>query len=282
MVLKLIGIDMDDTLLRGNKTYEEERFRKIFEELRKNDVTLVIASGNSYPRLDEYFSHMNHDDLYFAGDNGNFIVKKNEVLHKATMDYPDILEVAKVLESIGNISSIYCDGINAFSTGINKDYEDYILSYYGNLQIVDSLDEIKMEEIVKIANHSPLPLEEIKEYTQNITDEFTSFDAVTSGGGWFDIFDINGGKGSAIQALQEKYNALPEETMVFGDSLNDASMVEYAKYSVALNNADDKLKEISNYEIGSNEEQAVLEVLEKFNETGSLAFMEDFVKQPTY
>jgi Predicted hydrolases of the HAD superfamily len=77
MVLKLIGIDMDDTLLRGNKTYEEERFRKIFEELRKNDVTLVIASGNSYPRLDEYFSHMNHDDLYFAGDNGNFIVKKN-------------------------------------------------------------------------------------------------------------------------------------------------------------------------------------------------------------
>lgn len=278
MELKLIGIDMDDTLLRENKTYDEERFKKVYKELKEQGITTVIASGNSYPRLDEYFSHMNHEDLYFAGDNGNYIVKKEEVLHKAVVDYPEIWEVAKKLSEMDNISSIYCDGVHSYSTGINKEYEDYILSYYGNLQIVDSLDEIKMDEIVKIANHSPASLKEIKENAEKITEKFTSFDAVSSGGGWFDIFDVNGGKGSAIQALQEKYNVKPEETMVFGDSQNDASMVEHAKYSVALSNADDKLKEISNYEIGSNEEQAVLDILEKISETDSLDFMDEFQK----
>jgi len=278
MSLKLIGIDMDDTLLRSNKTYDEDRFRKVYEKLKQKGITVVIASGNSYPRLDEYFSNMNHEDLYFAGDNGNYIVKKNEVLHSAVMDYPDLLGVAKLLVDMNNVSSIFCDGINSYSTWINKDYEDYILSYYGNLQIVDSLDEIKMDEIVKIANHSPASLKEIKENAEKITEKFTSFDAVSSGGGWFDIFDVNGGKGSAIQALQEKYNVKPEETMVFGDSQNDASMVEHAKYSVALSNADDKLKEISNYEIGSNEEQAVLDILEKISETDSLDFMDEFQK----
>ena len=269
---------MDDTLLRSNKTYDEDRFRKVYEKLKQKGITVVIASGNSYPRLAEYFSHMNHEDLYFAGDNGNYIVKKNEVLHSAVMDYPDLLGVAKMLEKMNNVSNIYCDGMNSYATWVNKDYEDYILSYYGNLQIVDSLDEIKMDEIVKIANHSPASLTEIKEHAKQITETYPSFDAVSSGGGWFDIFDVNGGKGSAIQALQEKYNVKPEETMVFGDSQNDASMVEHAKYSVALSNADDKLKEISNYEIGSNEEQAVLDILEKIIEMDSLDFMDEFQK----
>src|SRR5699024_1087646 len=211
-------------------------------------------------------------------DNGNYIVKKNEVLHSAVMDYPDLLGVAKMLEKMNNVSNIYCDGMNSYATWVNKDYEDYILSYYGNLQIVDSLDEIKMDEIVKVAIHMPSSLEEIKKNAQKITDEFSTFNADSSGGGWFDIFDIHGGKGSAIQALQEKYNAKPEETMVFGDSQNDANMVEHAKYAVVLSNADDKLKEISNYEIGSNEDQAVLDILEELIKKGSLEFMEQYKK----
>ena len=269
---------MDDTLLRNNKTYEESKFRKIFEDYRAKGITVVIASGNSYPRLDEYFSHMNHDDLYLAGDNGNFIVKRDQLIKKNSMNIEELTEIAKTLEDEGSMSTIYCDGINAYSTGINKDYAEYILSYYGNLKIVDSIGEIEMDKIVKIANHSPFSLEETKDYAEFITDTYPSVDAVTSGGGWFDIFDINGGKGSAIEYFQEKYNILPEETMVFGDSLNDESMMEYAKYSVAVANADDSLKKIANYEIGSSEDQAVIKILEEYNETDSLMFMKRFLK----
>lgn len=277
-MLKLVGIDMDDTLLRSDKTYEEGKFRKIFEDFRKKDITIVIASGNSYPRLDEYFSHMNHDDLYFAGDNGNYIVKKDKLIRRKNMNLDELIKIANTLENEPMISTIYCDGIDSYSTGINKDYEDYILSYYGNLQFVDSIDEIEMDKIIKIANHSPFTLDETKEYAKYITDTYQSVDAVTSGGGWFDVFDINGGKGSAIEYFQEKYDILPEETMVFGDSLNDESMMDYAKYSVAVSNADESLKNIANYEIGSSEAQAVIEILEEYNEEGSLSFMERFLK----
>lgn len=277
-MLKLVGIDMDDTLLRSDKTYEENKFRKIFEDYRAKGITIVIASGNSYPRLDEYFSHMNHDDLYFAGDNGNYIVKKDKLIKRNNMNIEELLKIANTLENKSTMSTIYCDGVNAYSTGINKDYEDYILSYYGNLQIVDSIDKIEMDKIIKIANHSPFTLEETKEYAGFITDTYQSVDAVTSGGGWFDIFDINGGKGSAIEYFQEKYDILPEETMVFGDSLNDESMMEYAKYSVAVSNADESLKSIANYEIGSSEDQAVIEILEEYNDVNSLSFMERFLK----
>ena len=82
MELKLIGIDMDDTLLRENKTYDEERFKKVYEELKEQGITTVIASGNSYPRLDEYFSHMNHEDLYFAGIMETILLKKKKFFIK--------------------------------------------------------------------------------------------------------------------------------------------------------------------------------------------------------
>ncbi len=275
-MLKLVGIDMDDTLLRGNKTFEQSRFKQIFNEFIEKGIIIVIASGNSYPRLDEYFSFMDHDELYFAGDNGNFVVKSGKVMNSNKMNYSEMLEVSNLLESMDNYSTIYCDGVHSYSTGISEEYEEYILSYYGNLQLVDSIDEIPLDKIVKIANHSGLPLDETKEFANYITEKFPSFDAVTSGGGWFDVFDINGGKGSAIVAFQEKYGILPEETIVFGDSSNDESMMGVAKYSVAVENADIQLKEIANYEIGSNEDQAVIEILEEYNETNSLAFMNRF------
>src|SRR5699024_12087778 len=130
MELKLIVIDMDDTHLRENKTYDKKRFKKVYKELKEQGITTVIASGNSYPRLDEYFSHMNHEDLYFAGDNGNYIVKKEEVLHKAVVDYPEIWEVAKKLSEMDNIRSIYCDWVYYYLIGINKMYVVYILCYF--------------------------------------------------------------------------------------------------------------------------------------------------------
>lgn len=278
MTIKLIAMDMDETLLRSDKTYDEDRFREVFAKLREKEVTVAIASGNSYPTLDAYFTHMNHDELYFASDNGNYVVKKGEVLHKETIDFTETLEIAKFLNDTEQFSVVICDGIDSYSTGIIPEYADTVAIYYPDVIIVDSLDEIENQEIVKMANHSPLPLDKLKEYVQEITDRHPDFAAVTSGLGWIDVFHKDGGKGSAIKALQKKYNVEPEETMVFGDSLNDASMMEHAKYSVAMSNADDELKEITNYIIGSNEEQAVLDVLEEFLETGTADFMEKYRK----
>lgn len=52
--------------------------------------------------------------------------------------------------------------------------------------------------------------------------------------------------------------------------------MEFAKYSVTMKNADDEFKEYCHYEIGSNEDQAVINILEKFVETGNAEFMENY------
>ena len=57
-----------------------------------------------------------------------------------------------------------------------------------------------------------------------------------------------------------------DETMAFGDYLNDYEMMQSCKYSYAMANAHPKLKEISNYQAKSNDEDGVMEVIKEYFE----------------
>lgn len=62
---------------------------------------------------------------------------------------------------------------------------------------------------------------------------------------WFDNIEIlrtGAGKGRALFALCEQFGIRPDETMAFGDHLNDLSMLKAAGVPVAMENAEAELK----------------------------------------
>lgn len=54
-----------------------------------------------------------------------------------------------------------------------------------------------------------------------------------------------------------------EETMAFGDGLNDRELLETATYSFAMSNAFEEIKEIAAFVTKSNDESGVLTTIEK-------------------
>ena len=82
-----------------------------------------------------------------------------------------------------------------------------------------------------------------------------------------DFSDPEVQKGSAIRLLQESLGISPEETMVFGDQLNDISMLRQAAYSYAVGSARDEVKEVAAYVTKPMKEDGVLEILKKLAET---------------
>ena len=69
-------------------------------------------------------------------------------------------------------------------------------------------------------------------------------------------------KAHGIQFLKERWQIKDGETMAFGDSGNDQEMLEEAEYSFAMANAKESVKEVSDYVIGSNNDQAVLDAID--------------------
>lgn len=70
-------------------------------------------------------------------------------------------------------------------------------------------------------------------------------------------------KGIAIKEIQEKLDIKYDETMVFGDYLNDLEMMENAYYSYAMENAHDDLKKISRFSAKKNTEDGVIEKIKE-------------------
>lgn len=79
---------------------------------------------------------------------------------------------------------------------------------------------------------------------------------------WLDIMPRGTNKGYAIKFLQEKFKVLPEETMVFGDYLNDLEMMHVAEYSYAMDNAHSTIKAVARYSTLSNDDEGVVFAIE--------------------
>ncbi|MBG9979742.1 HAD family hydrolase [Facklamia lactis] len=265
-MIKLIMIDMDGTLFNDQKTYDQERFDQVVKTLTDQGVIVTIATGNTDALVKREISHASYQRLHLAVTNGNLTKNIHQIINVFSIDRPLLEEVHQYI----------LDHQYPFSMIAITEQHDYkILNFVPENNEIDfyfpeaiSLEEIKQipadEDIImlEIFAHG-LSLEEIKRISQEVTQQFTQLTSVSAGDQWLDIYHQEGGKGTAAKILQDYYEIKADESMAFGDSLNDQSMMENVHYSMAMANADPDLLPSCNYQIGDNNEQAVIQILEE-------------------
>ena len=67
-----------------------------------------------------------------------------------------------------------------------------------------------------------------------------------------------------LKTLQKNLDVKYEETMAFGDFLNDDELLKNAYYSFAMSNAHPTIKETANFLTGSNNENSVMKEIRKY------------------
>lgn len=79
-----------------------------------------------------------------------------------------------------------------------------------------------------------------------------------------DISSFGTNKGIAIKKVQDMFDIKYDETMVFGDHLNDIEMMKSAYYSYAMKNGHEDVKEVANFETKyTNEECGVIKTIKE-------------------
>lgn len=278
MSIKLVAIDLDETLLRQDKTYDRDRFQVVLEKLEDAGILMFIVTGNTYSKVGDYFNTRNKQKVYFGSDNGNYLIKSGVVEREIGFSQEETRQVLEYLDSLpAGIYPILSNGSEMFFRAGEDEVFETIKQYNPGLQYIDSFSSLPAHtKAMKLANLMTVDLSESKRIADAIYEKFPFANAVTSGGGWMDVYHRDGGKGKAVQFLQEKYGILQSDTMCFGDSLNDYSMMQVSDYSIAMGNADPQLTEICNYQIGHNNDQSVLEVLEEMIRNKTLDFLERY------
>lgn len=255
-MIKLIATDMDGTLLDTNDEINPE-FYEIFKKLKKDNVIFAAASGRQYFNLLKRFEEIkNH--MMFIAENGTFVVYKGEEILVNSLDKASANKLIKIGRTIKNSYVIVCGKKSAYIEEIDNRFIKETEKYYERYEVVEDLTKVE-DDILKV---TICDFSGSESNSNNYYEEYRQALQVTiSGEIWLDITAKGVNKGVAIKKIQEILNIKYEETMVFGDYLNDLEMMGSGYYSYAMENAHNDLKKVSRFIAQSNNNNGVVRAI---------------------
>jgi Cof subfamily protein (haloacid dehalogenase superfamily) len=258
--IRLIACDMDGTLLDDDHAIHDD-FWPLVHQLHERGVTFCPASGRQYYNLRERFEPI-ADEVIFIAENGTFVVRGDAELSSDCLDRQvarDMVAVARALNARGaDVGAVLCGKASAYIERSDGPFLEQAEQYYHRLAIVDDLDAVD-DDILKIAIYDFESAERVS------APAFSAFrdthQVVVSGEHWLDLMDLHANKGSGIRHIQEALGITRDQTMVFGDFLNDLEMMDEATYSFAMANAHPVLAARARFRAPGNTDNGVVRTI---------------------
>ncbi|PMH12871.1 Cof-type HAD-IIB family hydrolase [Vibrio breoganii] len=257
--IKFIAADMDGTLLDEHSQLNPEFF-DIFEKLYDKGITFAAASGRQYYSLIDMFASVK-DRMMFIAENGTMVMHLGQELYSCELDTPSAKEIIKSARQIDGTYVVLCGKQSAYIETEDQRALDEIKKYYHRCQYVSDLLAVD-DEFIKVAILNFNGSEELI-YPSFSAQFGESHQVVVSAKIWLDVMNKHASKGAAIKHLQNTLGFTFEETMSFGDYLNDLEMLKESYHSYAMANAHPKIKEVARFCAPSNVEAGVLTTIKE-------------------
>jgi len=248
---------MDGTLVDDAKEIHDELW-PLVDELHARGVTFCPASGRQYYNLVEEFADV-ADELVFIAENGTYVVARGREISSDGLDLEVARGVVRRVRDIPEAGAILCGKRSAYIERPDLPFVTQARTYYARLRIVEDLLDVADDDVLKVtvydfvsAEHNTAPrLEEIRATHQ----------VVVSGAHWVDVLSPTANKGRALRQVQAVLGVTPDQTMAFGDFLNDLEMMDAATYSFAMANAHPRLKERARWVAPANNANGVVRTI---------------------
>lgn len=258
-MIKLIVTDLDGSLLNDKKDIPAD-FWEIENALHKKGIHFAIASGRPLHNIAMEFDAIK-DRTFFISDNGSYVVYQDEELLVLPLSKETVNQFVTVSRDLNDVYPVLCGKQMAFLEDKNEELLNVALKYYQEYEIVENLETIN-EPILKVS------MCDFKDPYTNSYPHFkryeNSFNVAVAGERWLDLTGLEADKGNAVKLLQQKLGVSYDETMVFGDYLNDLQLMKAGKYSYAMKNAEPQILEAANFVTDfDNNHNGVMETIKK-------------------
>lgn len=268
-MIKLVISDLDGTLLNSKKELSIENVNTI-RQLIKKGVNFCICTGRIYKS-----AYLIAEEIGFnfpiISCNGAYVKNPitGEVLFNHTFEEGLALEIISIFQKYDLTYHFYDEDTvysnkyersaksfgdkfkNLTNKPINVAVSEDLSGYVKKAKAVNKFIGFKNKD--KDVEGCLSELKKIKE-----------IDISQSGSDNIEIMGKNISKGSAVNHIMKIYGLSEDEVMTLGDEMNDVTMFTEVKYSVAMGNAIDDLKERAYYTTKSNDDDGVSYAIKKF------------------
>lgn len=258
-MIRLVLTDMDGTFLNSQGTFNKELFQEVKQIMTDQGVAFAPVTGKQCERVEELFGE-DAKDFWIVGDSATRIKHGGKYVYESLLPNVKGQEIIQELERIDHGQTVIaCTKNGAFvKTGISE--KDYAI-VRGSYAVVHQVPDYRniTEDFVKITVFDRKG--RCFETRKKLARFFDVAYIVASEAEWIDISNANVHKGTTVEHLQNLLEVAPEETMAFGDGYNDIELFSRSSFWMAVRNAVRELKEIADYIIRSNDEDAVLKTI---------------------
>lgn len=243
--IKIIGIDLDGTLLNRKRIVSEQDKTAIRMCIDKG-IQVYLITGRPYC-FAKYIASTIADGIHVISANGGLYEIGNRIQQQSI--HKDALSrIIKYLSS--STAHAFFKGKHDFYTHEPYDkrflYDHMNIDFASSLQVCSHTDmtwEALQEQVHDIVKILVYDLDEEK--LRNVRDKIECIEGITLTDYQKISFDITGdhvNKGIAINDILKYYRFQKENFMAIGDAHNDISMFHEAGLKIAMGNADDEIK----------------------------------------
>ncbi|MBR6902189.1 MAG: HAD family phosphatase [Synergistaceae bacterium] len=272
--IKLIAFDLDGTLLNSKKELTPNT-RATLEKAASMGIEIVPSTGRFWNLIPDCVRELDFIN-YAITLNGAEVydVKKSKSLVKFEIPAERALKMARVFDDIDEI--IYDFVINSkgyMRRELHEKIPDFMVGEWQVRLVADFRKPLENEEFYELIKNSE-GVQKIQIFTldKNLRADLLKALPVVFRKNLFtssipnniEINDINAKKGNALKFLAEYLKISIENTIAFGDGLNDVSMIEAAGIGAAMKNSCKEVLDAADFVTTDCDNEGVAEGIKKF------------------
>lgn len=250
---KAVFFDIDGTIYDSEGLISDST-RKSIEVLQHKGIHTVLATGRSYKNTIHIANELNINSTITS--NGAYVMSEGKNLVKNNFDSNTVKEIY-LLSRKYNIGSNYF-GLDF--TYHNNKHLHVIKEFYRDISDMIAFERPWLSDIFGISLFGE------KDTIQEIhKSNLETFELVPWGENLWDVCMPNITKATGIQAFLKEHNINKEDTLAFGDGLNDIEMLNFVNKGIAMGNAKEDLKNISDFVTNNCYEDGIYTALKKLD-----------------
>ncbi len=266
MNYEMIVLDLDGTLTNSQKIITEPT-KAALRKVQKLGKHIVLASGRPTAGMTALAEELEFQKYggYILSFNGACIIngRTNEVQYNKTVNPEYIRTIYEMAGAAGTNIVTYSDDaiISAYEPNEYTMKESFITKM--PVKHVDdflSYIDFPINKLL-LSDHPDLIIECEKTFKQKFHSALNIFRSEPY---FLEIMPQQIDKAHSIQKLVSSLGLTRNEIICCGDGYNDLTMIEGAGLGVAMANAQKEVLEAADYITKSNDEDGIVEVIEKF------------------
>lgn len=263
MHIAAIAMDLDDTLLRDDRTISDYTLQ-VLRRAAAAGIHIIPSSGRMKESMFRYVKQLDCTSAFVAANGAEIYHPDGSLIEQAKLDLPLLYECIDFARQWDVYGQTYYG--ETFYYDVRSQWSE---AYAKNTQLVPCY-----VEDLRAFVHAPSPKflvmadeDTIAKMLAEANERFVGRASCTCSKTTFlEINPLGATKGLALEKVSKHLGFAMEHLLAFGDGLNDASMIEMAGCGVCMANGQEAIKAIADRICGPNTEDGVARFVEEYLE----------------